>query len=105
MLGRSLTRRVGSSAWKHAPGLRRLPFLKVLAAAEIALLARRHLLRLTPDERRQLVDLVRHGRTLSPVEKEELRTLVAKLEPRGFAGGAANRLSPVPLPKRLTREL
>jgi hypothetical protein len=35
-------------------------------------------------------------------ERRELRELVAKLDPRAFAGGAADRLSPVPLPKRLT---
>lgn len=87
------------------PGLRRLPVLKLLAVAEIALIARDHLGRLEPAERRRLVELVRRGRgrsrNLAPAEREELATLVAKAEPRRFAGLAADRLSPVPLPRRL----
>lgn len=89
----------------HVPGLKRVPVLKLLAAAEIALLARDHLLRLNPEERRRLVQLVRigHGRrrNLSEAEREELEALIANLEPRHFAGATADRLSPVPLPRRL----
>jgi hypothetical protein len=89
------------------PGLKRLPIAKVLALAEIALLARRHLAMLEPDERRRLVELVRRGRgrrrNLNPHEREQLATLVAKVEPRRFALLVADSLSPVPLPKRLTR--
>ena len=91
----------------RVPGLRRLPVLKVLAIAEIALLARDHYSRLEPGERRRLVELVRQGRgrpsALSPEEREELAELAAKLEPRHFAGLVADRLSPVPLPGRLVR--
>jgi hypothetical protein len=87
------------------PGLRRLPVFKVLAIAEIALLARRHVTKLTPQERRRLVELVRTGkgrsRNLQPAEQKELAALVAKVEPRLFAGMAADKLSPVPLPRRL----
>jgi hypothetical protein len=83
------------------PGLRRLPIFKLLAIAEIALLARDHLGRLTPVERRRLVELVRHGRGMAPAQREELAKLVAKVEPRRFAGLVADKLSPVPLPKRL----
>jgi hypothetical protein len=36
-------------------------------------------------------------------EREELRGLVGKLDTRAFAGSALARLSPLPLPKRLTR--
>src|SRR5207302_9831970 len=36
----------------HAPGLKRVPVAKLLAAAEVAVLARDHVQRLTPDERR-----------------------------------------------------
>ena len=82
---------------------RRLPFFKVLALAEIALLARRHLQSLTPVERQRMVELVRRGRRLTPAERLELRELTAKLEPRVFAGGVADAFSPVPLPRRLTR--
>ena len=87
------------------PILRRLPIFRLLAIAEIALLARDHLGRLEPAERRRLVELVREGRgrgrNLPDAEREELAKLVAKVEPRRFAGLAADKLSPVPLPKRL----
>ena len=87
------------------PGLRRLPVLKLLSAAEIALLARDHVTRLSPTERRRLVVLVRvgHGRRsrLTGAERDELEGLLAKLQPRLLMGEAVNRLSPVPLPRRL----
>jgi hypothetical protein len=87
------------------PGLKRLPVLKLLSVAEIALLARTHAAKLTPAERRRLVELVRVGRgrpsRLSADDREELASLVAKAEPRLFAGMAADKLSPVPLPRRL----
>ena len=89
------------------PLLKRLPIFRLLAIAEIALLARDHLGRLEPAERRRLVELVRTGRgrarNLQPAEREELAQLVAKVEPRRFAGVAADKISPVPLPKRLTQ--
>jgi hypothetical protein len=91
----------------RVPGLKRLPVVKVLAIAEIALLARDHYVRLQPDERHRLVELVRKGRgrpsALDPDEREELAQLVARLEPRQFAGLVADKLSPVPLPARLVR--
>ena len=99
-----LTRIVGSRA-ARLPGLRRLPIMKLLAIGEIALLARNHVSLLEAPERRRLLELVRKGkgrtRTLSPEEREELATLVAKAEPRRFAGLVADKLSPVPLPRRL----
>jgi hypothetical protein len=90
---------------RRVPGLKRLPMLKVLAIAEVALLARDHVSRLDPSERRRLVELVRKGhgraRNLDDGEREELSALVAKAEPRRFAALAADRLSPVPLPTRI----
>jgi hypothetical protein len=87
------------------PGLRRLPVLKLLAIAEIALLVRDHLGRLTPEERRRLVQLARKARArpsnLSADERRELQELVAKAEPRRFAGLAADKLSPFKLPRRI----
>jgi hypothetical protein len=89
------------------PGLKRLPVLKLIAIAEIALLAHRHATKLGPHERRRLIALVRKGRgrrgTLSDEERDELGRLVAKAEPRLFAGEVANKLSPLPLPRRLVR--
>jgi hypothetical protein len=91
----------------RVPGLRRLPVLKLLAVGEIALLARSHIARLEPDERRRLVELLRKGRgrpkNLTDGERDELQRLIAKTEPRLFAGLAADKLSPVPLPRRIVR--
>jgi hypothetical protein len=81
--------------------LRRMPFLKVLAIAQTVLLARRHLRRLDSRDRRRLSELARRGRSLSAGERDELRRLLGKLEPRAFAVGAADAFSPVPLPRRL----
>jgi hypothetical protein len=85
--------------------LKRLPFLKLLVLAEIALLAREHLYRLNHDERHRLYYLVRKARgsrtRLTEDERHELADLVAKADPRLFAGLAADRLSPVPLPRRI----
>ncbi len=93
-------------AASRIPGIRRIPVLKLLAVAEISLLAHSHLMRLTPDERRRLYRLMRAARgrpsSLSDRERDELADLVTKLEPRLLAGEAASRLSPVPIPKRIT---
>lgn len=100
-----LTSRILARGAGRIPGLRRLPVFKLLALAEIALMARDHLQRLDREERRRLVELARKGRgrsrNLGAGEREELAALVAKVEPRRFAGLAVDRLSPVPLPKRL----
>lgn len=81
------------------------PVLALLSAAEVARLAGEHVGRLEAGEPRRLLHLLgklRRGRgSLSHAEREELGTLVAKLEPRAFAGSAARKLSPVPVPKRL----
>jgi hypothetical protein len=86
---------------------RRIPLLKLLAIAEVAMLARDHVSRLDRGERRRLVELVRIGRgrrrNLSEREREELSRLVAKAEPRLFLGAAADKLSPVPLPHPVRR--
>lgn len=82
--------------------LSRLPFFKFLAIAQIALLANRHYRHLEKHERRRMAALVRKGMRATPAERRELRALVDKIDLRGLAGGAASRLSPLPLPKRLT---
>jgi hypothetical protein len=92
-------------ATERVPGLRRIPVFKLLSAAEIALLARDHVGRLTPGERRRLVALVRTGRgrraRLTPKERAELEQLLVTLAPRELLGDTVDRLSPVPLPRRL----
>jgi hypothetical protein len=90
---------------ESVPGIRRIPVFKLLSVAEVALLTRDHVQRLSPDERRRLLTLVREGRgrsqRLTEAEADELRGLLAKLEPRRLVGGTVDRLSPVPLPKRM----
>lgn len=81
--------------------------VRLLSIAEVGLIARDHVLRLTPQERRRLLRLIRVARGrpshLSRQERDELAGLVAKLEPRLLAGEAVKRLSPIPLPRRLVR--
>lgn len=86
-----------------ASALRRIPILKLVAAVELALVARRHVQRLTPKERRRLLKLIVRPQRLTRSDRRERKRLVGKLEARAFAGTAAEKLSPVPLPKRLTR--
>ncbi len=80
---------------------RRLPFFRVLAVAQLALLARRHLQGLDAADRRRLVALARRGRGATPEERRELRAIVGKLDAGAFAAAAVDKLSPVPLPRRL----
>jgi hypothetical protein len=83
---------------------KRLPWLKILALAEVALLAQRHVQLLGPTERRRFAVLAGRAlrdRRLGPQERAELTELLKRMEPRAFMGGAIHRMSPVPLPKRL----
>jgi hypothetical protein len=85
--------------------LRGVPVVALLSAAEVAMIAKDHFAKLDASERRRLIALVGRARgrpgSLSESERDELGVLVAKLEPRLFVGSAADRLSPVPVPKRL----
>ena len=72
-------------------------WFRVLAVAQLALLIRRHLSLLEPDERGRLAKLVGQSRgrptkNLSANEREELLRLVGKLEPGEFGQAAASRL-------------
>ena len=82
--------------------IRRLPFLRLLAIAQVAMLARKHYQSLEPADRHRLGELVRRGWSLQPAERDELRALVAKLEPRALAGAAVAAFSPFGLPRRFT---
>jgi hypothetical protein len=78
--------------------------LKLLALAEVALLAQRHVQLLGPLDRRRFADLASRAlrdRSLAPDERSELSDLLRRMEPRAFAGGAIDRLSPVRVPRRL----
>lgn len=87
--------------------MRHIPVVRLLALAEIALIAQDHVARLEPRERRRILELVRIGRgrpsRLTNAEREELRKLVAKAEPRLFVGEVAEKFSPVKLPDRIVR--
>jgi hypothetical protein len=91
-----ITRTVG-----RVGALRRLPVARLMAVAEIVVLAREHLQKLEPHERRRLVELVRHGRgrpgNLTSRERRELGSLVAKVEPRAFVQGAVAKVTGVPV--------
>ena len=68
-------------------------WLRVLAVAQLALLVRRHLALLEPDERSRLARLVatskgRPRTNLSANEREEMLRLVQKLEPGRFGRSA-----------------
>jgi hypothetical protein len=80
--------------------LRHMPFVRVLAIAQTVLLVRRHLRNLDANDRRRLTELARRGRGLDESERAEMRRLLAKLEPRAFAFAAADRFSPVRIPRR-----
>jgi hypothetical protein len=72
-------------------------WLRILAVAQVALLARRHLQKLEPDERSRLAGLVkkskgRPSRNLSANEREEMLRLVRKLEPGAFGQGAFSHI-------------
>jgi hypothetical protein len=75
---------------------RALPFARVLAAVQIAMLARRHLQHaLTPTERHRMYQLVRYGHRLNAAERRELRDLAGKLDARAFVADAARTFSPL----------
>ena len=81
------------------------PVVGLFLAAEVALMARGHFVKLNAAQRRRLLALVcqMRGRpnSLDEAERQELRALIATLEPRLFIGSTVMRLSPVPVPKRL----
>ena len=84
--------------------LRRLPVARVLALAELAVLAREHMNKLAPHERHRLVELVRRGRgrpsSLSARDRRELTALLAKTEPRVFVNSAVQKITGVPVTGR-----
>jgi hypothetical protein len=91
-------------AAERLPGLRRLPLARLVIAAELAVLAKAHLDRLKPVERRRLLILLRDARgmpkNLSGRDRREFEKLVGKLEPKMFASTAAEKFSPLSGVKR-----
>lgn len=79
-------------------------WLRILAIAQVALLARRHLGLLEADERARLAKLVskskgRPRRNLSSNEREEMLRLVRKLEPQRFGRDVFSRVRDARRPK------
>ena len=85
--------------------VRAIPFFRLLAIAKTVLLVREHLRKLEPSDRRRLAQLVRKGRGMSPAEREELRRVLAKLEPRAFAAATTETFSPVRVPRWVKRRI
>jgi|SRR5580704_16983708 hypothetical protein len=81
------------------------PIVGVLLVAEIVAMAWTHLAMLNGAQRHRLLTLLGHAGSrpgsLSDAEREELRALIATLQPRLFLGSATGRLSPLPIPKRV----
>ena len=75
---------------------RHVPAARLIVLGELLLLAREHLSKLEPQERRRVFELVRLGRgrprNLSERDRRELSRLVEKAEPRQFARSAAKRM-------------
>lgn len=82
-----------------------LPAARLLLIAELTGEVRRHVWMLEPTERRRLLELMRLARgrpgMLTESQRAEFVELVARMEPQGFLGTAAKRLSPVPVPRRI----
>jgi hypothetical protein len=80
---------------------RRLPVARLLVVGELVLLAREHVVKLNPNERRRIRELVIRGRgrpsRLTPRERAELAMLVAKADPKLFARNALKKFSPIKL--------
>lgn len=74
---------------------KKLPLLRLMAIAQVGLLARRHFGALSPAERRRLVELGRRPHRLTDKERKELQRIAAKLEPRAFAENAFRTVSPI----------
>lgn len=100
-----LKTRAVAHAVEKIPVVKAIPVVILVEVGEIVLLAYDHVRKLEPDERRRAFQLLRRARgrpsRLNQRERTEFTRLAAKAEPRLFVGLVAERLSPVPLPKRL----
>lgn len=108
MLGSAVVHGLARAS-RRVPGLRRVPAVMLLGIGEVVLLAREHLGKLSPAERRRLLELVRLGRgrrgNLTPAQRTELADLIEKAEGRLFLGSAVSQLVPLPIPRRLVKAL
>jgi hypothetical protein len=102
------TQLLGRAA-QRVPGLRMLPVVRLIMAAEVLAIGKHHFDRITPDERGQLLRLVAKAKgrpkNLSTDEQVELNAIVKKLEPRLFLAEATDRMSPVGVPNPVLSKL
>ena len=89
---------------KLGPVVKGVPVARLIVLGELLLLAREHLHKLEPQERRRVLQLVRRGRgrprNLSDRDRRELAHLIEKAEPREFLGSAAKRVVGFGIPGR-----
>lgn len=94
---------------KRVPGLRMVPVVRLIMAAEVLLIGKHHLDELTPAERGQMIRLLGKAKgrpkNLSEAEQLELTEIVRKLEPRLFLAEATDKVSPVGVPSPLLSKL
>jgi hypothetical protein len=106
---RGLYTQLAGKAVQRVPGLRMLPVVRLIMAAEVLLVGKHHLDRLDPAERGRMIGLVAKAkgrpRSLSEQEQLELAKIVEKLEPRLFLAEATDRISPVGVPSPLLSKL
>jgi hypothetical protein len=106
---RSLYTQVAGRLVQRVPGLKMLPVVRLIMAAEILSIGKHHFDRITPAERSQLIGLVGKAkgrpRNLSKEEQIALTGIVQKLEPRLFLAEATERISPVGVPSPLLSKL
>jgi len=80
-----------------------VPIARLLLIGELAVQARQHVAKLEPSERTRLLALLRQARgrpsTLARSDRDELASLLARMEPQAFLGSAIRRISPVPVPR------
>lgn len=90
-----------SRTFSRAGALRKIPLVRMVALAEVIVLANEHVHKLTQQERHRLVELVKRGRArpshLSARERRELRGLLAKAEPKQFVSRAMLKVTGIPL--------
>jgi hypothetical protein len=96
-------------AASRVPGLKMLPVVRLIMAAEVLLIGKHHLDRLSAEERGHLIGLVTKAKgrpkNLSAQDQAELSAIVEKLEPRLFLAEATDRISPVGVPSPMLSKL
>jgi hypothetical protein len=94
---------------QRVPGLRMLPVVRLLMAAEVLVVGKHHLDRITPNERGQLIALLAKAKgrpkNLSEEDQVVMAAIVEKLEPRLFLATATDKISPVGVPSPVLNKL